>query len=76
MRHIYPFGRLRCQFCDNTSTGTGRMVETGSLGSAFLTYAWCGGCGRERCWDCGAIGMELTAPIRDDRKYRICEDCL
>lgn len=63
---IFP---VDCQFCYK-ATATGTMSFPGGV-----RYAWCGVCRAERCWDCKAIGKFLGAPIRDDKDYRICEDC-
>lgn len=81
MRRIPIFGPLQCQFlCKLPSAGLKSFPLHGQSRldhdqGGTESYAWCGTCRAERCWDCGAVGVELTAPIRVDRKYRICEDC-
>lgn len=64
--------QLDCQFCRKLP---GTKTRSYGVKGAKATYAWCGSCRAESCWDCGAIGKFLSAPIRDDKDYRICEDC-
>jgi len=71
MRLRYPFGRLKCHNCKLPSEG----LWVSKFDGATRSYAWCGACKPESCWDCGAVGKFLFAPIRDDKDYRICEAC-
>ena len=62
---------MKCHFCEMPSEG----LKVSRHGGVARTFAWCGTCRAETCWDCGKIEKFLWAPIRGDSDYKICDAC-